>query len=90
MTPARHVLILSVAFVAVPVATPHARLAAQAAQAPQAHPSFSGTWTPVDREKSDTLFSVGLSVLSGESKLSIEQRPDRFTVTFAQSPSIGA
>lgn len=53
------------------------------AQSPAAapRPDFSGTWSPVDPAKSDTLFDVGLTAIPGSARLTIEQTPNRFTTT---------
>jgi hypothetical protein len=64
------------------------------AQAPTAvqHPIFAGTWAPSDPDRSEKLFSVGLTSIPGGGRLTIEQTADRLTVTtrhpqFAGSPT---
>ena len=56
------------------------RLFAQA-PVPNQHPSFAGTWTPSSPEASDRRFAVGLTLIPGLGRLSIEQRENRLTVT---------
>jgi hypothetical protein len=58
------------------------RLSAQGTIA-AGHPLLAGTWTPIDPKQCDTFYRVGLFVIPGSGHLTIEQRPDRFTVTFA-------
>ena len=51
---------------------------------PSQRPSFAGTWAPADPEWSDLLFKNGMAFVagvSGQGRLVIEQRPDRFIVT---------
>jgi hypothetical protein len=48
---------------------------------PTAHPSFAGTWAPSIPSDSDRLFDVGLTMISGQGRLIIEQRANRLTVT---------
>ena len=45
------------------------------------HPSFSGTWVPSEPAKSDRWFDVGMTVVPGRGRLSIEQTGTRFVVT---------
>lgn len=44
-------------------------------------PSFAGTWTPSDPERTDVLFKNGLGWIPSDGRLVIEQRSDRFTLT---------
>ena len=44
---------------------------------------FSGRWVPVDSQRSDTLFSVGLSDVSGDGSLTIVQNEKTITITRA-------
>jgi hypothetical protein len=46
-----------------------------------AHPVFAGTWMPSDAAASNRWFDVGLTNIPGDGRLTIEQRPDRLTVT---------
>jgi hypothetical protein len=46
-------------------------------------PTFAGTWTPSDPDRSDQLFAVGLTAIPGDGQLTIEQRPDRLTLSMA-------
>lgn len=48
---------------------------------PNQRPSFAGTWTPSSPESSDRRFAVGLTLIPGQGRLSIEQRENRLTVT---------
>jgi hypothetical protein len=43
-------------------------------------PALAGIWVPVDPARSDRYFDVGLSLVPGQGRLTIEQRPDRITV----------
>jgi hypothetical protein len=53
------------------------------AQAPSStsHPSLAGIWAPTVPEDSDRLFGVGLTLIPGQGRLTIEQRANRLTVT---------
>jgi hypothetical protein len=46
------------------------------------HPTFSGTWSPSDPVQSDGLFNLGLTLIPGQGRLTIEQRVNRLTVMF--------
>jgi hypothetical protein len=48
---------------------------------PTQHPSFGGVWMPSVPEASDRRFAVGLTLIPGHGRLSIEQRENRLTVT---------
>jgi hypothetical protein len=48
---------------------------------PTPHPSFAGTWAPAIPAASDQRFNVGLTLIPGQGRLSIEQRANRLTVT---------
>jgi hypothetical protein len=47
------------------------------------HPTFAGIWTPSDPARSDKAWSVGISRIPGRARLTIEQRPDRLTLTIS-------
>jgi hypothetical protein len=44
-------------------------------------PTFAGTWAPSDPERSDRFFAVGLTAIPGDGQLTIEQGPDRLTLS---------
>jgi hypothetical protein len=46
-------------------------------------PTLAGTWQPSDPARSDELFAVGLTAIPGSGRVTIEQRPDRLTVTIS-------
>jgi len=51
---------------------------------PGQRPSFAGTWVPADPNRSEVLFSSGISSVagvSGQGRLVVEQRPDRLILT---------
>jgi len=53
------------------------------AQAPSStsHPSLAGTWAPSIPEASDRRYDVGLTMIPGQGRLTIEQSATRLTVT---------
>jgi hypothetical protein len=55
--------------------------AAQSPSPAASRPDLSGTWMPAEPAKSDRLFDVGLSTIPGSGRMTIEQTPNRFTVT---------
>jgi hypothetical protein len=53
--------------------------------APASLPDFSGVWAPSDAARSDTLFDVGLSVVPGRGRMTIDQRVNRITISISMT-----
>lgn len=69
------IVALAVCVAAVPICL----LAQQPNQTP--HPSFAGVWAPSIPADSDRRYDVGLTLIPGQGRLTIEQRANRLTVT---------
>ena len=67
---------------AVGMTVPHGSAGSPAQSAPvTTHPNLAGVWIPADPVTSDKRFMFGLTPIPGRGQLTIEQRPDRLTLT---------